>query len=233
MKRETRQNKLILQSRRIINFGMSQYNKVLAGDNPDMDLVQNKLIRRLDQLVPTVSRHFNPSRLNEANGGGSQITNLPSSDDVPGICRYLLTCWLDELFVFESPWSRRWNENKLELALYGTNDRAWRFWDYVHCQPAGSDYQLKTVAISCVLYGFQGQMAESRTELNKWYDDWRTDVIQHSIESWNAPPDLPIAANVPALKGSDELELSIKVALLTAIVMIPMMSFLILYALRT
>ena len=71
MKRETRQNKLILQSRRIINFGMSQYNKVLAGDNPDMDLVQNKLIRRLDQLVPTVSRHFNPSRLNEANGGGS------------------------------------------------------------------------------------------------------------------------------------------------------------------
>src|SRR5262245_14486193 len=42
--------------------------------------------------------------------------------------RYALSCWLDELFVVYSPWSQDWNERKLEVALYGGNDRAWRFW---------------------------------------------------------------------------------------------------------
>src|SRR5947208_223861 len=43
--------------------------------------------------------------------------------------RYALVCWLDEIFLVDSFWDTRWNENKLELALYGSNDRAWRFWE--------------------------------------------------------------------------------------------------------
>src|SRR5437899_2249572 len=43
--------------------------------------------------------------------------------------RYALVCWLDELFVLYSPWAQRWNEHKLEVALYASNDRAWKFWE--------------------------------------------------------------------------------------------------------
>src|SRR5262249_56273100 len=40
--------------------------------------------------------------------------------------RYALVCWLDELFIVGTRWSARWNERKLEVALYGTHDRGWR-----------------------------------------------------------------------------------------------------------
>src|SRR5262245_55589884 len=43
--------------------------------------------------------------------------------------RYALTCWLDELFILDTKWEKEWNEQKLEMALYGTNDRAWKFWE--------------------------------------------------------------------------------------------------------
>src|SRR6266852_5305509 len=43
--------------------------------------------------------------------------------------RYALACWLDEVFILDSPWGRIWNERKIEEALYGTNDRAWFFWE--------------------------------------------------------------------------------------------------------
>src|SRR5437868_4838997 len=43
--------------------------------------------------------------------------------------RYALACWLDELFILDSPWGREWNERKLEASLYGSNDRAWAFWE--------------------------------------------------------------------------------------------------------
>ena len=37
--------------------------------------------------------------------------------------------WLDELFILYSSWESAWNERKLEGSLYGSNDRAWRFWE--------------------------------------------------------------------------------------------------------
>src|SRR5688572_20221525 len=43
--------------------------------------------------------------------------------------RYAMVCWLDELFIVDSPWVEQWNERKLETTLYGTNDRAWKFWE--------------------------------------------------------------------------------------------------------
>src|SRR4051812_28490812 len=46
--------------------------------------------------------------------------------------RYALACWLDEIFVLDSPWGQQWNEQKLEAELYGSNDRAWKFWDQAH-----------------------------------------------------------------------------------------------------
>src|SRR4051812_34464911 len=43
--------------------------------------------------------------------------------------RYALACWLDEIIILDTSWSQRWNEHKMEVRLYATNDRAWKFWD--------------------------------------------------------------------------------------------------------
>src|SRR6266542_1264569 len=43
--------------------------------------------------------------------------------------RYALVCWLDEIFILDSPWRAQWTENSLELALYSTRIRAEKFWE--------------------------------------------------------------------------------------------------------
>src|SRR5207253_1176639 len=43
--------------------------------------------------------------------------------------RYALACWLDEIFILDSPWEAVWENHLLERALYGSRDRAWLFWE--------------------------------------------------------------------------------------------------------
>src|SRR5262245_58318234 len=43
--------------------------------------------------------------------------------------RFALVCWLDEIFTLDSPWASQWNEHKLETELYGSTDRAFKFWE--------------------------------------------------------------------------------------------------------
>src|SRR5205823_14678794 len=72
-----------------------------------------------------------PDYVGEGNFGqtimGAPRTGPPAFRGV----RYALTSWLDELCIVDAPkdWAANWNEQKLETALYGTNDRAWRFWE--------------------------------------------------------------------------------------------------------
>ena len=68
--------------------------------------------------------------------------------------RYGLTCWLDELFILYSPWERLWNERKLEASLYGTNDRAWRFWEQARLAESRAGSSALEVFYLCVILGF-------------------------------------------------------------------------------
>lgn len=204
------------------------YQDLLRGDEPDMQEARRRLVRSLESI-----RSLKVREVEELERTGEVVRNMPAEDDIPGICHYLLTCWLDELFVIDTPWSRPWNEQKLELTIYGTNDRAWRFWEYVRSSESGKHRCVMNLAIACVLHGFQGQMVDSPVDLRKWYYNYRENLIQKSVRSWKLPPDLPVVANVPALKGSKSLEWSIRLALLTATVVIPLLSFFIIFSLRS
>src|SRR5262245_34708680 len=59
---------------------------------------------------------------------GASIAGRGSPSSFLGI-RYALVCWLDEIFILDSPWRREWNEKKLETELYGTNERNEKFWE--------------------------------------------------------------------------------------------------------
>src|SRR5262249_39719599 len=55
----------------------------------------------------------------------------PDAGDVYLGMGYPLACWLDEIFILDpqSPWRDEWNEKKIEAALYGSNERAAKFWE--------------------------------------------------------------------------------------------------------
>src|SRR5579862_7998953 len=42
--------------------------------------------------------------------------------------RFALVCWLDEIFIDDSPWGQQWSKRSLEYDEYGTKDRAHLFW---------------------------------------------------------------------------------------------------------
>ena len=82
--------------------------------------------------------------------------------------RYALTCWLDELFI-ESPWSREWDENKLESALFETNIRYRNFWEQARLAETTPDATDAVEAfLLCVLLGFRGELAERPDAFREW-----------------------------------------------------------------
>ena len=66
-----------------------------------------------------------------------------------------MVCWLDELFLVDSAWDARWNESKLELALYGTNDRAWHFWEQARLADTRPGTEALSAFFLCVMLGFR------------------------------------------------------------------------------
>ncbi|MFM1802737.1 MAG: hypothetical protein RJA81_2089 [Planctomycetota bacterium] len=231
MNRKISEEKLIARCQQVINVGMTLFQEVQAGVNPDMRQAQSRLISTLGRVKSYPSKsHRELSPLESA--PADVILKLPDFQDIPGVCHYLLTCWLDEIFVVESLWSRTWNEQKLELSIYGTNDRAWRFWDYVNSPEAGQNRCVMHVVLECILHGFEGQMTDSPARLRNWFESYRMAFIQKGLATWTPPPDLPVIANVPALTGERMLERSIQFALATGTVLIPLTSFLIIYSFR-
>ncbi|HEX5273514.1 MAG TPA: DotU family type IV/VI secretion system protein, partial [Gemmataceae bacterium] len=82
--------------------------------------------------------------------------------------RYALACWLDEIFVLDSAWGTAWNETKLEVALYGSNDRAWRFWEQAALAEGRPSAGPTEVFFLCVLLGFRGELRDDPARLRAW-----------------------------------------------------------------
>jgi type VI secretion system protein ImpK len=132
--------------------------------------------------------------------------------------RYALTCWLDEIFIAGSKWSAEWNEKKLETALYGSNDRAFLFWEQAKIAEARSEIDALEAYYLCVMLGFRGDLGDDprippqdeverqqRLQRLQRLLDWRqnveTQIGQRRSRSWAGPPELPPITSVPPLVG--------------------------------
>ena len=227
----------------VFNVGMKLFQNVQDSSAVDMVMRQAELIELLDRLlkVPEHAETKRSARSKQLHYEESETSHemrvkgfeLPENEDLAGVTRYLLVCWLDELFVVDTPLTRLWNENKLEMRIFGTNDRAWRFWDYVKSDPVSKSLEARQVALSCVMHGFQGQMAESHSELAVWVEKCRASLLKSAKDSWTPPPALPIMAETPPLTGRGELDLVIRLAIAFGVVLVPAISFLIVYSLRS
>jgi hypothetical protein len=58
-------------------------------------------------------------------------------------------------------------------------------------------------------------------------------LFQSARDSWSPPPSLPLMADTPPLKGFGKLEMVIQLAISAGVILVPAISFLIVYSLRT
>ena len=152
-------------------------------------------------------------------------------DDRLATVRYALACWLDETFILDSPWESRWNERKLEVALYGTNDRAWKFWEMARKAEIRSDVDVLEALFLCVMMGFRGQMRERPSELQGWVAATRAQLARLRGQGWPTPPELEVATSVAPLRGRESLQRVVMAGGLVLLLSIPLVAFFLVYQL--
>ena len=147
-----------------------------------------------------------------------------SADAFLGI-RYALACWLDEVFILDSPWGPQWNERKIEEALYGTNDRAWKFWEQAQRAEARPGPDAFEVFYLCVMLGFRGELRGKPDKLRAWTLAAQARIGQSQAQEWPAPPELPAPTDVPPRRGRERLQRMLRVGGALLLVLVPVVAF--------
>ena len=181
----------------VISCALDLKDRLDRGDSPEIEAEQRKLFELLRTDGET-------RRLTDYIGDGGVFLGT----------RYILACWIDELFIVHSrsTWSDLWKEKILEVALYGSRDRAWKFWDQadlvlkrpntprVSISP-GLD-ALETVFL-CVALGFRGKYLDHPTKIREYVEEIRSQVTKTG--AWQSPRGLGVKTNAEPLLGRERL----------------------------
>src|SRR4051794_17453905 len=102
--------------------------------------------------------------------------------------RYALTCWVDEGFILDSPWQKEWTDRKIEESLYGSNERAYKFWEQARRAESRADADALEGFYLCVMLGFRGDLRDEAGQLQDWRESVETQLNQGQAGSWQGPP---------------------------------------------
>ncbi len=215
----------------VLTYGLALRERLEAGEAPPLDSEQATLMGLL--LSEREARRW-PDY-----GGAPAQERDRTSGHAEGAgaerflgARYALVCWLDELFVLSSPWRERWNEHKLEVALYASNDRAWRFWDQARLAAARGGPALAPFFL-CVMLGFRGELGLEPDRLREWVATARAQLARGPGKEWSAPPEREPAARVPPLSGRRRLQRLVLVAGGVLLALVPVLAFVLAYRLSS
>jgi type VI secretion system protein ImpK len=207
----------------VFDYALSLKERLERGEQPDFDSEQMN-------LKGALRSELEAKRWADFGGqDAAGMTRLGSStrrsaDQFLGI-RYALACWVDELFILDSPWGRQWNERKIEEALYGSNDRAWAFWEQARLAEARPGIDALEVFYLCVMLGFRGDLREDPLKLKAWADAAAQRIAREQGKESPMPPELEAPTNVPPLHGRERLHRMVLIAAAAALVVIPVVVF--------
>src|SRR5262245_16134464 len=206
----------------VLAQGLNLRERLLRGEEPAFEAEQAALLGLL--LGEREARRW-------PEYGGEDFTAVqPAASEVavasgPFLgARYALVCWLDELFILDTPWSQRWNENKLEMRLYATNDRAWRFWDQAKLAAERQGVDALGAYFLCVMLGFTGDHGDDSGQLVNWIAATREQLRRSQQGQWRAPPGMEPGTNVPPLRGRGALKRMLLLASAVLLAVVPIVA---------
>jgi type VI secretion system protein ImpK len=207
----------------VFGYGLRLKERLDRGDEPPLELEQAAL---KGLLLSDIEARRWPEFGGDADsqGGGRGRDAQPFL----GV-RYALVCWLDELFIVGSRWSARWNERKLEVALYGTNDRAWKFWEQARLAEARAGRDALEAFFLCAMLGFRGELAEQPERLKAWAAAARAQLARAKGQDWAPPPELVPPSQVPPLEGRKRFLRMVAVAGVLLLVLVPLTAWALLH----
>ena len=200
----------------ILSYGLRLQQRLNEGATADLDQEQAVLKEML--LADRAARQL-PDY-----GGDLQTTHDVHEEVFLGV-RYALVCWLDEVFTAASAWGGRWNEQKLEVELYGTNDRAWKFWRQAEAAQLRTGTDAAEAFLLCVMLGFRGELRDRPDRLSRWIAAASRRLGKVPELDWGAIAELAPSPNVPPLRGREQLQKMMVTGWVLLLVLIPVAAF--------
>jgi type IV/VI secretion system ImpK/VasF family protein len=206
----------------IFHLGLELARRTAEGSSIEVDVEQAELeamlfqepIDELARELVAIDRSVGTAKF------GSRAKLKPAIDEI----RYLLICWLDDIFILSSPLGAEWSESKLEVRLTGRNDRSSMFW--VHAREAERQHRTDVLEVAhlCVALGFRGEMADDPDHLVEWRDRTKRKIT--ADEPWPSPPALSWTSVAHPLYGLERFRRMAFVAAVVALASIPVFGLL-------
>src|SRR5207253_5972906 len=84
-------------------------------------------------------------------------------------------------------WESAWNERKLEVGLYGTNDRAWKMWEQAKKAESRSGTDALETYYLTVMMGFRGDLRDNVDKLRTWTSNTQARIFRGLGQEWPTP----------------------------------------------
>jgi type VI secretion system protein ImpK len=146
--------------------------------------------------------------------------------------RYALVCWLDEIFILDSPWRAEWTENSLEVGLYGTRERAEKFWEQARRAEARPESDALEVFFLCAMLGFRGEMRSQPERLKTWREAAQVQIARTQSGGYREPAAGDPVIDVPPLHGAARFRRMMITLGLSVLLLIPAAAFYLVLQLR-
>jgi len=195
-----------------VAYALQVHADLERGDSLNLGAVQSEL----RTLLKTTSE---AQRWPDYGGDGDRYLGI----------RYALTCWLDELFILDVPWGPQWNERKLEESLYGSNERAWKFWFQAKLVQARPGTDALEAFYLCVMLGFRGEGPEKPDTLISWRDAVEKQLERVQNEPWPGPQELQPEINATPRRAKQRFRQLLIAAIGILALLIPAATFYLVY----
>ncbi len=215
---------------KVLNYGLQLKERLERGETPDLRMEQSALKGLL--LSDMEARRWGADFGGDASSSGGPARSMASMSDMNvrrgsegflGI-RYALACWLDETFTRdENAWSNKWSESKMEGTLYGTNDRAFMFWEQAKKAEGRSGSDALEVYFLCVVLGFRGEKRREPAFVQEWLKQTQERIARSQGQQLPVPPELEPRTAVDPRYGRDRLQRMVLITAIFVLVALPVL----------
>lgn len=216
----------------ILQYGLATRRRLAEGADLDLGYVQVVLLDMLQfdeeslesqswlATAPTQPPSTLDKKMSTRELKGESLTSAAYL----GV-RYGLVCWLDEVFTHDHAFGQRWTENKLESQLYGTNDRAWKFWQQAKLSQLRNNVAALEGFYWCVALGFRGQLREDVDKVRGWCNQVKL-RLGHvpELDFPDTGESIPLQSAPPLFGRSRFCRMAV-VAWFSLLVLIPLISY--------
>jgi type VI secretion system protein ImpK len=208
------QDKIARQVHQVLGYALELKERLERGERPHFEAEQTKLRGMLlgDSELRYVAEYAGEGASSSARDIRTSQGALRGGEPFLGI-RYALACWVDEIFIADSPWSQQWTESMMEVSLYGGSSlRAVRFWEQAKKAEARPGTDALEVFLWCLMLGFRGEPTSAGINPSQWIEGVRKRVLTGYPQEFPQPAEKDAPTFVPVLRGRERFGVMLRVA---------------------